>query len=787
MFKEKSKELSIFLGFIATSIMLVWGFGQQPLRRFPNWDYTWIDSISVSRLHDLQISLQNHKITQYNFFSGLGSEKLGEIAGYLNPANPLNLLLLLDIKPELFILIKTIFFLIILQIGTYKYICSKTNDKIFSIFSALIASSLPVFWSMLLGTTIFNLICAVPLVLFLYEQNIQSNQKKYIATYALLMLCIGLDLITTACLGLLNIALIFSSGDNKFKIKKRLKNFSTFSIVNILATSSFWFPYYLYLNQRSEVLNLNSIEASSRINFTDYFLFLLQNGLHTFLYPIEGSALQLYVPVFFILLIGIFLVRKNKNYSKASGNVQQLLIMATFISLAPAFLYVFPVTSKYAISYFRSNLNFLPILLLIASLLILFNIKHKHSLRILISATVLEFFLFLINPFEMLRNVLPYGENILKILETKNQLFDSGLRDPLKFNFPFWTHSPWSNLIILNVLIILTFMIILNREHFKLDGSNKKLAMVSIPIILVAFMSLSTHIELRRYMNNWQQISTSDFRLVNYQKRTENWIKKFSINDPNYRVLLAGKETDQDEGRNIKLVLDSELNNFYKMSVIPQYREAERVEMAINLLQLNCPSCSLSDPKSLYASHPPTVDQVEENSKWLKANSVKYVITADQQIASTAFTLLDSFKYPLTNSGYDETENGEIFLYVFKEHQPIIRVDQNHASVSDLKIDQQGLSFQLDTDKSQDILINYYFTKGFRATFNGAQINIEMQKNNRILLKAPSGSGEIALTYRNSAIEILAVFTWTCALLLLMYLLSPRQILSFIKSKSLRK
>lgn len=303
----------------------------------------------------------------------------------------------------------------------------------------------------------------------------------------------------------------------------------------------------------------------------------------------------------------------------------------------------------------------------------------------------------------------------------------------------------------------------------------------------MTFMSLSTHVELRRYMNNWQQISTSDSRLVNYQIRTENWINKFGINNPNYRVLLAGKEFNQNEGRNIKLVLDSELNNFYKMNVIPQYREAERVEMAINLLQLKCPSCSFSDPKSLYASHPPTVDQVEKNVNWLKVNSVKYVITADQQIASTAFTLLDSFKYSLTTSGYDESENGEIFLYVFTENKPIIQFDQNLGTISDVKINQQGLSFQLDADKSQDILINYYFTKGMRATFNRDQIKVEVQNDNKVLLKPPSGSGKIILSYRNLALEISTVFSWLCAFFALMFLFTPRQILSLFKAKVLRK
>ena len=143
--------------------MLVWGFGQYPLRRFPNWDLTWIDSIYVSRLHDLHQSLQNYQIPQYNFFNGLGNEKIGELAGYLNPANPLNLLLLLNIKPELIILMKTSIFLATLQIGTYKYMRLKTSDRIFSISSALIASTLPVFWSMLQGMPIFNLICAAML------------------------------------------------------------------------------------------------------------------------------------------------------------------------------------------------------------------------------------------------------------------------------------------------------------------------------------------------------------------------------------------------------------------------------------------------------------------------------------------------------------------------------------------------------------------------------------------------------------------------------------------------
>jgi hypothetical protein len=106
--------------------------------------------------------------------------------------------------------------------------------------------------------------------------------------------------------------------------------------------------------------------------------------------------------------------------------------------------------------------------------------------------------------------------------------------------------------------------------------------------------------------------------------------------------------------------------------MIPSYRELDNVDMGLTLFKLACPNCSYNKGESLTQNWPPTVEQMLANRKWISENSIKYVITADEMINSIDFVLLDEFQYPKSNYGYDESENGLVYLYKFRDPTPII-------------------------------------------------------------------------------------------------------------------
>ena len=733
------------IGFFLFSTLLIWQYGQFPGKRFPNWDYSWVDSMNISRISELQNSLQNFQIPEMNFFAGLGLEKLSEVSGYLNPINPLHLLLFLNINPEQYILIKTCLFLSILQIGTYYLILDFTNKKNISTTTALIAPTLPIYTSMIYPfSTTFCFACSIPMIIYLYTRYMQSQKIRYLAYYFLLLLSIGPDLLTTGTLVILNLAFLPKI---KELIRGKIKKFSLFSLTGCLGTITFWYPYLFLLQNRQERLSILEITQDRNLTFFDYWKAILLNGAHTLLYPIEGSGIQMYTPLFLIVTITGYIFTRNKYPKMVNGEINKLLLLILKIGILPSLLYLHPITSTYISSIFRTNFTLLPILFLIIGSLVISEISTKKFILILASSVGIELALFIFDPFTRLKDSLPHGDVIAQTLGTSHPILSSNLENTLKLSLPFLTSKPWLNLMIANLFILLLLRFNTKIENFKLKQTYLLLS------VAVAFFSFSSGIELRKYMSNSQQVSVSDYRFANYENRVTKWINQYQINGANYRVLLAGKEFYENSGRNIKISIDSELGNLYGIKTIPQYRELDNIDMGLNLFKIKCPNCSSAQGESLGANFPITINQLNRNSNWIFENSVKYVLTADEQIKSEKFVLLDKYQYPFIFYGYDETENGTVYLYEFKNPKPIVTSMSGDKDIKNLEISSTGIDLHYVGTIQTKIDINYYFNEGFSATYQGREIAITKTPDYKMSISIPKGNGKLELRFHNSKVR----------------------------------
>jgi hypothetical protein len=288
-------------------------------------------------------------------------------------------------------------------------------------------------------------------------------------------------------------------------------------------------------------------------------------------------------------------------------------------------------------------------------------------------------------------------------------------------------------------------------------------------------------------MGMWQQVSVSDSRFSNYEKRTVNWIEKYHINDPNFRVLLTGKEIYKNSGRNIKLSLDSELNSNFGIKIIPSYRELDNIDMGLSLLKLACPNCSYDKGESLSQNWPPTVEQISRNRNWLSENSIKYIISADEEIRSPDFILLDTFQYPNSNYQYDETENGVVYLYQVRTPIPIINSPDQVQNLSRIEITSGGIALFSNSPRMTPLTINYYYSNSFKATFKNKPLRITKTPDNKMALSLPSGEGNLEITYHDSKLKQSLLIELAIFLFLLFLCTRRRKLLKFVDFKSYLK
>jgi hypothetical protein len=589
-------------------------------------------------------------IPQIDLSKGLGTNFLGEPQLYQSVINPLNIFLLI-LTPIQFIIFRTLIFLVILQIGTFYYIKEFVNTKNLPITGSLLIATLPLFYSSFLGSPYFDLLCAIPLLLFVLERSIKEDRIIYKLGFGILILLIGPDALGFLIILELLLAYFFCRGFVERKGFKAISWISIkFGLITFCVCASYLMPFVSNLLENRAFEQKYGVEDVSEIGFKSYWLRILNVGAKSILIPVEGSAIYLYVPFFVLIVImwRTFGVKGNQKRILLS-----LLVTASVIAILPSFLYLFAMTSSYVPSYIRHHFNLIPILLFIAFIVAIDNLE-SHKIKIFLGLIAIA------SCFEAI--LLGFGEM---------PLIDPKLTSLLNLPIPFNHEYPWANLIFANFILAFVFILpnLLQRKNSGL--SNSYLVAVALA---VSFFSLSVHTELQRY---GLVVTSSSYRVDNFSAAFESFNFGNRLVNNNYRVLLTGLENrDRGDSMNIKSLPALELNNTFGFNTLFQYREVEHPYLNVVYNSFECLGCdSKSNPR--YGYFPPKTSDVVRKKELLSFLSIRYVVSLDERIQDRDFKLLDSYKYEDSPRGVENSEDGTLFLYEFNQGRSIARIHGN--------------------------------------------------------------------------------------------------------------
>ena len=639
---------SICLG---TSVFLA--SGMRFLQRYPNWDDFWVDSMTSASMFKISEALKLGLIPYIDLKSGFGINIAGTPQSLHNFISPFNLLLVLGVPDYIVVSFRTIVFFVLLIWGISLF-CKELNfnDKITHYISPLIIT-IPYFWSSIIFSPFGNALMLLPVVMFLMNKLLVNfNSKLFIAINVIFLVSIYeiLSFITffLVIIGYLLAVVVQKGIRNKETMLRSILILSGYLISSI----HFWLPYLWQAYQKAADLKRQGEVSQTPIELGEYFEFLKRNGITTFLWPAEGSALLLYIfPIFILLAFCSFIYAKNLDQKiKLVRNALVVVLLVQITSLALA--YGIQPIAKFMPSYLRSNLNIFPILIFILGLIgieSLISSQKKNILRVILFAgPVATIILDAWDPTSIWNS-----ERYSSLISSPSNLF--GVSEFANLIVRVTNDSSKLNLIV--TVLISSYIYVTLR-----DSMGIRTVVKYILVVIVCLICVLLSIESRGYMNGWQQISKSSVRVDDYHDRWDKWSALVDIKDPNFRFMPVGKDIYGGSGRNWKTLADTELNGTLGQNFIYQYRETmSSIESGVySRMSRNGKNTNF---------FPPTVSDLLENIELLNLFGVKYVVSADEEIDNVSFKLVG--EYRLSRQEYEIQQSGKLYLYQYRKATPI--------------------------------------------------------------------------------------------------------------------
>ena len=732
---------------------------QKILYRFPNWDLFWIDTQTYSQIFDNQKSFSLLNFPQINLHSGFGIQSIQEKM-FQNPFNVFKILLYFPISPALYVNLRTIFFLTIMGLGTYALLLNYTKNKQLTLFLSSISTTLPLFWGMVYNwPSIYSLTCSIPMLLYLFSKNKRDPKwSNLIYIFAILDL-VGFDLLST-CIFIVFLT-SFMIAELLFLPKPKQFFLSIPSlIISFSATLTFLVPFGSYLIGNINYLHKMQIHSVNQLTLYGYLKLFISDGAFSIFYPYEGSGILLYLPAFFWFILIFYIFQNFKRVFKRSDTAFLLgpkyyLSFSLILGLLPLCVYAMPFLSKFAPSYFRAQLNVCSILVFIASSIVIVKLDLQKNIILKIVAATLftEILLFFLPPWTLLARYVPKLSLASKIFVIHGRLYSKQLLRTTRFPEFFYQNIPWLNLILGNLVILLVIVLLRKPKVAKKFFAPSAVVSTWLLCLFVTNAYFVNELDLKRYESGWQQAVSDDYRIKNYDARTSLWIKKYHIDDQNYRLIPAGLDSYYPgSGRNAKLIADTELNSSFNINAIFQYREVNNPATSLKYFALTCnQNCDYKQGQGLGSYAPPTVSQVVSNTSWLEHNGVKFVVLADAQIHSQGFKLLDTYTYP-TKFGYDPTESGYVSLYQLQNALPI--ATSTTRGMGEIRIQRIGLneiSLEASRSDNQDVELRYIFSKNYKASQGNRTITISESPDGFMELHDVHGNSQILVKYQDGS------------------------------------
>jgi len=742
---------------------------QRLLKRFPNWDFFWHDSMTYSQINQSQKSIGLLNFSQINLHSGFGIPSIQEKM-FFNPFNAFNLLLKLPISPSEYAFTRTIFFLAIMGLGTYFLLSAYTRNKPLTLFLASFSTALPLFWGMLYNWLgLYSLTCSIPMLLHLIFRNRRKPKWSNLLFLFLLLDLVGFDLLSTCAFFLVLISLVVTDLYFGSRTKQIIHEGSSL-IICFGATLTFLIPFGSFLIQNFYYLQKLQVHSVNHITLYGYIKLFISNGAFSIFYPYEGSGVLLYLPAFFGVILIFTAIQNYKKLLKRSDTSfsvgpKYYVFFSLVLGILPLTLYAFPFLTKFAPSYYRFQLNICSVLIFLASSIVIIKIdlKKQRVFKIVAASLIIEGFLFFLPPWLLLAKFIPKLRLASEVFVIHGKLYSHALLRTIRYPEIFFQNFPWFNLILGNFVV---FCLIIFLKRLNKSVTPFVLIVTAVLSLVTTTTYFANELDLKRFESGAQQAVSDDYRLKNYETRTSLWIRKYHINDQNFRVIPAGLDSYYPgSGRNAKLIGDTELNNSLQINTVIQYREVDNPAAQLKYFHLECnQNCDSAKGQFEQAYHPPTVAQVASNTSWLKSNGVKFVIVADARIKSSAFKLLDTYIYP-AKFGYDPTESGFVSLYELRHSNPIAT---SITYSDDIKIPQIGrneIFLKASRSDLQDVEIRYLFSKNYRAYQGNKEITISELPDGFMELHDIEGNELVLLRYGDHS-YLWGMILWVCFMLL---------------------
>ena len=771
---------------------------QRPFERYPGWDYFWGDVLQAGKLIAFNHSVSSFELPSINPYVNFGWNNLGNTSSSLLFLFPFNFLTLL-FPPDIVIMIRTAIFLMLGGIGAYLYLNLLTKDKFLSFFGGLSYISIPIVVSMFYFSPVLAPFYLIPFFLLLIHKILeQYTIKKVILFIALSIFTISSGdvftlIILPSVVGLYSFLIAY--GYYKRGLFISLKKASLLVFLVCLSCSFYIIPLYKNL-QSISIAETSLLEAglslpTRSIGVRGFLSFFYNQGFQSLYKPIEGSALLLYIPVFFYFAIIISLILKRIVFRKDPKQALipfTLILLGLMMFLISILFYSLPDLSKSGKGVLRYHINLFPFINVLAGFICFSAIikLSKSKKKIIFATTILcsfavDFFLF----------VVPHHFPDYHLFNVRHALYYGFLHSsnlvPIRFMKDMWLFLPLLNLFFVVFLIFYAF----NNESLKV---KKRIPVVFIVCsMFLPLLNISVHNELRLQQHTWQISYRNPYRWESYLERKSYIDSIIDRNDSNYRTLYVGKNIRGTSGRNWKLIAETELNIQDREKALFSYRETMHPYTGL-----------LYSPLSGYGHFrtsnlmPPLSNKVAANIEAIKLMGVKYIISADERIESPyliyrgkcltedssgavihgsdggtmyIYELLEPFgiaflvdhykKASLTQSLKTIHENRNhpwINNEIYLEEDPKSNGKQNRnnlkilSNLTESKVSIEKETFNktqlnVSTPKEKYMVLSYIYRPNWKASIGSANLKIYRAYGGFMCIKVPPGDNTVIFKY----------------------------------------
>jgi len=654
-------------------LILMIQINQYPLERYPGWDQFWGDTLNAGTLISLKQALPDFELPYISPYTGFG----WNLGGNHNSFWALPNILVLFFSPGMVIVIRQIIFLFLGALGTFLFLRLIIQNKFLCFLGGLTYISLPYVITLHYFYPISYIFYMIPCSLFLIHKILEHKTAKNLLAFAVFW-AIAIGSCDIHCFFVFPVVVFlytFLIGLFYYRLRffVTLKKSLILLFLSILSGSFYIVPLLNNLRTISSslapLLRAQIYQAEQiPVNFLQFFF---KNGIKSLFLPTEGSAITLYIPIFFyIAIIASLIFRKAvfKNNPKHIFVMLALVVLGitmlleSMIFYSPLMAKVFPAIAEGAKGILRSHLNLIPFMNLLAGFICLGSINCLKSRKqkicfyafLFIGSLALDVLLF-VKP-----RILRSPEGFFQ-MTSKNPYFESSNLLPISVLKDSWLYLP-----IINSLLLIFIFALSLAENFK-SAFKKKFfaAVVTLSAIMLPLLNISIYNQLRLQQGNWQITTRNSYRWDNYMRR-KACLNAFINDNLNYRILYAGEGLFQDtDGRDFRLIAETELHVSDRNKVLFSYREFE--DPYTGLLRGTFRQRSGYQRSNIM---PPLSSEVQHNIQTMKLMGIKYVVSAGKKIDYPDLIFKGeclSKEGPMHNLGY--LEGG--FLYFYELSNPL--------------------------------------------------------------------------------------------------------------------